>query len=241
MTDAVDGPEAGREGVVITREALRDGSLLAALRRRAPPDMTIRSDAELDASLDEALAGRDPAEDAWVFGYGSLMWNPAFAFAERRPGRLHGWRRRFCLWLRMGRGTPSCPGLMLALDRGGSCEGVAFRIPAAQARAELLLVWRREMLGGAYLARWVTVRTGRGAIRAVTFVANRRHDRYAGAMDEAEVAARIAAARGELGSCAAYLRQTVEHLRALGVHDRRMERIEALVARSRRPDEARMA
>ena len=85
MTDAVDGPEAGREGVVITREALRDGSLLATLRRRAPPDMTIRSDAELDASLDEALAGRDPAGDAWVFGYGSLMWNPAFAF-RAAPG-----------------------------------------------------------------------------------------------------------------------------------------------------------
>ena len=218
-------PQDAKTGVAITREALQDGSLLAALRARDVPGLVIRSDAELEASLDETLAAHNPASDAWVFGYGSLMWNPAFRYAERRTGTLHGWHRRYCLWLRIGRGTPDQPGLMLALDRGGTCRGVVFRIPAAEVRPELLLVWRREMLSGSYLARWAAVRTEVGPVRAVTFVANRRHERYAGRLTDAMIAGRIATARGELGSCAAYLRQTTDHLRALGLRDAGLERL----------------
>ena len=117
------------------------------------------------------------------------------------------------------------PGLMLALDRGGACRGIAFRIRAADLREELLLVWRREMLGGAYLARWVKLRTQDGPVRAVTFVVNRAFPRYAPALTEAEVAERIATAQGELGSCAEYFEQTVEHLHALGLRDAGLERI----------------
>ena len=229
MAETGEASGASKEGVTITRENLRDGSLLAAFRARLLPGMQVRSDAELEASLDEALAAHDSAADAWVFGYGSLIWNPAFHYAEHRVGTLHGWHRRFCLWLRMGRGSPDNPGLMLALDRGGTCRGVAFRIPAAEVRPELLLVWRREMIGGAYLARWVMVRTEAGPVRAVTFVANRENDRYAGRLGDAEIAERIATARGELGTCASYLQQTVEHLRALELRDTGLERLRRVV------------
>ena len=213
MSDA--GPKTGREGFVITRERLRDGSHLAGLRERATPEMPICSDAELDASLDATLAGSPPGEDVWVFGYGSLMWNPAFLFAERRLGTIKGLHRRFCLWMWRGRGTLECPGLMLALDRGGTCRGVAFRVEAAQARSELLLVWRREMLSGAYLARWVNVATEEGTVRAVTFVANPHHRRYAGKLSEAEAAATILRASGELGTCLDYFERTVRILQTL--------------------------
>ncbi len=224
-------PRTGREGFVITRDRLRDGSHLAAIRARATPDFPVRSDEEIERSLEETLARHRATEDVWVFGYGSLMWNPAFHFEERRLGIVRGWHRRFCLWLSRGRGSPDCPGLMLALDRGGVCRGVAFRVPAAHARDELLLVWRREMLSGAYLARWVTVATDEGAVPAVTFVVNQAHQRYSGKLGEAETADRILTASGELGSCLDYFERTVRILRTLQVRDAALERIEAEIAR----------
>jgi cation transport protein ChaC len=224
-------PRTGRDGFVITRERLRDGSHLAAIRARATPDFPIRSDEEIEASLAETLVRHDPAEDIWVFGYGSLMWNPAFHFAERRLGTIRGWHRRFCLWLSRGRGSPECPGLMLALDRGGTCRGVAFRIPAAEVRQELLLVWRREMLSGAYLARWVTIATDHGAVPAVTFVVNQAHRRYSGKLSEAETADHILKASGELGSCLDYFERTVRILHTLEVNDAALERIAAEIGR----------
>jgi len=214
---------------IVNREALRDGSLLAAARLRAPPGTVFRTDAEMQADFDAILASHDPAADIWLFGYGSLMWNPALHFAERIPGKAQGWHRRFCLWLRMGRGTPENPGLMLALDRGGSCHGALFRIPAHQARDELFLAWRREMFSGAYLSRWIVVDTERGPVRAVTFVANRRYPNYAGRLPESAIAERLATAKGTLGSCAEYLENTAESLRRLGRRDRSLERLQALV------------
>jgi cation transport protein ChaC len=215
---------------VITRERLRDGSHLAELRARAAPG-TIRSDSEIESSIAEALARRPKDGDVWVFGYGSLIWNPAFEFVEKRVALVRGWHRRFCLWLRGGRGTPESPGLMLALDRGGCCRGVAFRLDPRQIEEELLILWRREMLSGSYEARWLDARSCEGPVRVLTFVANRRHDRFTNLLSDEEVADRIAVARGPLGSCAEYLLNTVEHLEALGFRDQSLERIKMLVER----------
>ncbi len=212
---------------MITREGLADGSLLAGIRTRLPPGTLVRSDDEIAASLEQTLAAHDPTADVWVFGYGSLMWNPAFAYAERQVGVIRGWHRRFCLWLEMGRGSPANPGLMLALDRGGTCRGVAFRIPAHEVRSELLLIWRREMFGTAYLARWVQVHTAGATFPAVTFDVNRAYPRYSGRLDDAKAAMHIASAAGELGTCAAYLRNTLEHLESLGIRDAGLQRIAA--------------
>ena len=225
------GPDVASEDdrVRITREGLRDGSLLAAARLHMPPGTALLSDAEIEADLDATLAQHETNADVWLFGYGSLMWNPAIEFAERRAGVVQGWHRRFCLWLHMGRGSPDNPGLMLALERGGRCAGILFRIPAANARAELLLAWRRELFTGAYRSRWVIATTDAGPVRAVTFVANRAHLRYAGRLDEATVAARLATAAGSLGSCAAYLAATIGALRSVGLRDHAMERLQTLV------------
>ncbi len=215
--------------VAITREALRDGSLLAEARRRMPPGTVFRPEAEVEADLDAALKQHPPGEDVWLFGYGSLMWNPAFHFEERRGGIVRGWHRRYCLWLHGGRGSPEKPGLMLALDRGGSCAGILFRVAAAHARDELLLVWRRELFTDAYKARWVSAQTSAGPVRAVTFVANRLYRSYAGRLDEQEIAARLALASGTLGSCREYLTETLGALRSVGLRDRTLERLQRLV------------
>lgn len=227
MPDAVP-PDAR---AIITREALRDGSLLTRARQQMPPGTVMLSDEAIQADLDATLATHPVEEDVWLFGYGSLMWNPAMEFAERRPGTVRGWHRRFCLWMHGGRGTLDNPGLMMALEPGGSCAGMLFRIHAAEARHELLLPWRREMFTGAYRSRWVTAMSNEGPVRAATFVVNRAHSRYAGKLDDALVAARLATAAGALGSCAAYLSETLGALQSLGLRDRALERLQFLVGK----------
>ena len=100
--------------------------------------------------------------NVWVFGYGSLIFNPVIEHTERVNAKIYGNHRRFCLRTRIGRGSPDCPGLVLALDRGGSCAGVAFKLNPETAIAELDLLWRREMITLAYNARWVKLHTDTG-------------------------------------------------------------------------------
>jgi len=207
----------------LTREQIASGEVRRRIVASGYP-FPILSEAELDAALDATLSARNAAP-VWVFGYGSLMWNPAFFYAERRTGLVHGYHRRFCLWTHAGRGTPDNPGLTLALDSGGSCHGVAFRLAEDQAETELGIVFKREMVSGAYAPRWVKVRTPDGILRAVTFVINHDHDRYTGLLPEDRVAAVIASAAGPLGACAEYLHNTVEHLDALGIRDRPLCRL----------------
>ncbi|MBV9075923.1 MAG: gamma-glutamylcyclotransferase [Methylobacteriaceae bacterium] len=213
----------------ITRESLLDGRHLARARGRAHPDYPLRSDEELEASLDSMLSRHPPGTEGWVFGYGSLIWNPAFRFVERRPAVLRGYHRRFCLRLTRGRGSDEHPGLMLALDRAGMCRGVAFRIAAEELRHELLLIWRREMLFGSYQARWVEIATEAGSLRAIAFVVDRSHPRYVGSLPVSDVAERIRSGRGELGTNRAYFDETVAALSELGIRDAALERLRRLI------------
>lgn len=220
----------------ITRERLADGSMLAALRANAPKGTVIRSDAELAASLEQTLSECTAGEDVYVFGYGSLIWNPAFHFSERSRAFVHGWSRRFCIWMNFARGTPEQPGLMLALDRGGACIGVAFRIPFEQVREELGLLWRREMLTGVYDARWVTASMQDKTVRALTFVANRKHARYASGLNARQMADFISTAQGNLGTCLAYFDATVAALDELRIKDAGLHRLQlALSGRTPTP------
>lgn len=213
--------------MTLTRENIRNG-FIRKMMEEAPPGFRILSEEELESSLAGMFPVGRPEGDVWLFGYGSLIWNPAFHFAERRIGTVRGLHRRFCLWTTLGRGTPERPGLMLALDHGGSCRGVAFRIEADKAAEELQIVWRREMVSHAYIPRWVTVETADGPVRAITFTINRRHERYVGRMDDHEAAGVIAAASGRIGRCAEYLENTVQHLHELKIADRYMERLLSL-------------
>jgi cation transport protein ChaC len=204
-----------------------DGTLKARQREYAKihPDMKFRSEAEMAALLEAALAQHEPGHDLYIFGYGSLIWNPAFDYVEKRAALLHGYHRRFCLKMLMGRGTLETPGLMLALDHGGACKGVAFKIAAGEIHTELALLWQREMFGGAYLARWVRLTTSQGPIRALTFIINRKHPRYLPEISVEQTAALISTGCGDLGTCREYLENTIAHLAELGLRDSGLERI----------------
>ena len=193
-----------------------------------------------ERNVDRArILHRLPAgSDLWVFGYGSLIWNPAFHFLEHQKARIYGYHRRFCLWLTLGRGSPNLPGLMLALDHGGSCWGTAYRIAADKVATETDILWMREMISPSYHSSWVRLRIGEKRQNAVTFIINRANPRYAGRLNDAQTIYHLARAHGRLGSSRDYLEHTVNALREQGIPDQHLERLYAGVkAHGREPSE----
>jgi cation transport protein ChaC len=178
------------------------------------------------------LATHPDGEDLWVFAYGSLIWKPACEVEGQRHALLRGWHRKFCLRLVRYRGSADCPGLMMALDVGGSCRGVAQRIPARHIPERLAQLLRRETSTKpmSNVPRWVIVDTKQGRQRALTFAINRKGPTYAGPRTLEETAEILAKACGHWGTGAEYLMQTVAHLEDLGIHDRYLWRLQELVA-----------
>ena len=187
------------------------------------------SEAAIEGSLNRALAERNSDEPVWVFGYGSLIWNPLMRFAERRVAKVRGYHRGFYLWSKINRGSPEKPGLVLALDRGGSCGGVAYRLHPEHVMEEFKLLWRREMLAPAYFARWVDAHTDSGVVKALTFVVDRSTGEYAGRLSDDDIVSIALGAHGHFGSCADYLLDTAMSLEQHGISDQRMRRLARLL------------
>ncbi len=216
---------------LLSRDRIRDGAITEMLLEAESCGLiTITSDQDRRRSREQILSQADPGADIWVFGYGSLMWNPAFEYAERRVATLHGYHRRYCLRVHAGRATIDKPGLILALEPGGCCRGEAFRIPRQRAETELDIVWAREMVAMSYRPRWVRLNSTTRPFRAITFTAHRSGPRYAGRLPDDHVAAILAEAGGPLGTAIDYLEKTVSHLAEIGINDRHMS---ALLARIR--------
>lgn len=158
----------------------------------------------------------------WIFGYGSLMWDPGFQAAETRLAQLRGWHRSFCMWSVHYRGTTEAPGLVLALDEteGAVCNGVAFRPAPDEAAKVLAAIRKRELISEAYLERWLPVELDDGTtVLAVSYVINHAHAQYAGTMTVDRQASIIARAAGVRGPNRDYLDATALHLAALGIAD----------------------
>lgn len=192
------------------------------------------AEAEYHAIVREILAAAPSTGGVWIFAYGSLIWNPACAFVEERIGSALGWHRSFCLgWTTVFRASKARPGLMLAVDSGGECKGVAYRLPPGAAEENLGKLVRREMFGNPspIVPRWVSVRTGAGPLRAVAFVIDRKSGLYVSGLPIGEIAGALATAVGERGSMADYLYSTVKHLEERGIHDGHLWRLQELVAK----------
>ena len=165
--------------------------------------------------------------DIWVFAYGSLMWNPEFPHEESRPARLNGHHRALCLWSFDYRGTPEKPGLVLGLDRGGSCRGRAYRVSARDREAVIRYLDKREASDGEYFSRWLPARLEDDgtAISAYGFVVNPANRYYAGRLPLHETVRLVRQGHGDRGACLDYVRNTVAHLREMGIRDRALETI----------------
>lgn len=205
----------------ISRQGLEDGQLRDMIIQSGWSHLLL-DDAALHCSL---AAVRPPSAQCWIFAYGSLMWNPVFHPVEQRPGILYGYHRRFCFWIHAGRASPQHPGLMMGLRPGGSCRGMLLRVAEDEAERELALLWRREMVTGAYVPRLLPIRTPDGPVHALAFIANPRHPTFAGDLPLPEMASTIAKATGPLGGNLDYLQRTLDVLRRRGIPDRRLEQL----------------
>ncbi|AHG22094.1 transporter [Chania multitudinisentens RB-25] len=172
------------------------------------------------ASLECTLSRRPNNSPVWIFGYGSLMWNPVFESEEIRSATLQGWHRAFCLRLTAGRGTLAQPGRMLALKEGGQTIGLAFRLPEEKLREELELLWKREMVTGCYLPTWcdLTLEDGR-VVTALVFIMNPQHPLCEEDTRYQVIAPLIANASGPLGTNAQYLFALDNELKSHGMKD----------------------
>lgn len=169
--------------------------------------------------------------DFWVFGYGSLIWRPGFAHVETQRARLHGYRRSLCVYSFVHRGTRERPGLVLGLDRGGSCVGLAFRVPGDLRDEVLAYLRERELVTNVYLERMLKIRLDGGdTVDAVVYIVDRQHEQYAGALDVADAAAVVRGAVGQSGNNEDYVLSTLEHLEALGISDHWLEDVASQVA-----------
>jgi glutathione-specific gamma-glutamylcyclotransferase len=176
--------------------------------------------------------------DLWIFGYGSLMWRPGFAFVEQHAGRINGYHRCFCIYSTHHRGSPKRPGLVLGLDRGRSCDGMVFRVAPEHAQTTLAYLRRREQINGVYREARVHVTLTHGdhpepltrQIEAIAFIVERAHPSYAGHLPIATQAHLIRGAQGLSGPNLDYLINTVRQLRHMGLIERELERVAALAA-----------
>jgi glutathione-specific gamma-glutamylcyclotransferase len=171
-------------------------------------------------------AAVEPARDGdlWVFGYGSLMWRPGFAYTRRCKAILRGWRRSLCVYSHVYRGSPEQPGLVLALDRGGACPGVAFQIAPALRETTIRYLREREQVTAVYLERVMPVALENGErVPALTYVADRLHSQYAGRLDRDAMLKYVCAGKGQSGENAEYILETYDHLQEIGVHDGDLE------------------
>ena len=162
--------------------------------------------------------------DFWVFGYGSLMWRPGFAHQQTRRARLIGYRRALCIRSVVHRGTAERPGLVLGLDRGGSCIGLAFQVPQDLSEDVTAYLRERELVTRVYQEKRLPVLLEGGErVMALTYVVDRAHDQYAGRIGVEEAAQAVSGAAGESGANEDYVLNTVEHLQALGIRDHWLE------------------
>ena len=189
---------------------------------KKPPAARHRlSEEEKHRRLLEVRASRPKGEPVWIFGFGSLMWNPCYEYDVRTAAFLAGYERKFHIWSMGGRGTEDKPGLGLCLeDCYGGCRGIAYRLVEEHIEESWTRIWDREMSSGVYKATWVSVNTdAHGRVPALTFVADHSHPHYVGPMPMERMAEVMARAEGDRGLCRDYLANMIEEMHKINVRD----------------------
>lgn len=163
----------------------------------------------------------------WIFGYGSLMWRPGFEFVRSAAATVQGYHRSLCVYSHIHRGTPEKPGLVLGLDRGGSCHGIAFEIAPENWDETISYLRAREQVTSVYLEKKVRAKLREDAqrVNAVTYIADRKHTQYAGVLSRGKILTHVAQGHGVSGSCRDYVASTAEHLRSMNIRDHALEAI----------------
>jgi cation transport protein ChaC len=199
---------------------------IAASAHQPPPPPgapRLRDAAWHQASIARVLAHWDGRSDLWIFGYGSLIWRPEFTYLEARKARIHGYHRSLCLWSRINRGTPECPGLVFSLDQGGSCTGRVYRIAGADVRGVMPALWAREMPSAAYIPRWLRCRTAQGPVAGLVFTMDFSDTGYVPGLTLEQTLRIVRQGHGRYGPCMDYVLQTADALDAAGITDLKLQ------------------
>ncbi|MGJ4906287.1 gamma-glutamylcyclotransferase [Bradyrhizobium sp. HKCCYLS2058] len=173
-----------------------------------------------------------PDGDLWVFGYGSLMWRPGFDFVEQVPARLIGEHRALCVYSFVHRGTPEKPGLVLGLDRGGACRGIAFRVAADKRDETIAYLRAREQVTSVYreVTRSVWLENeARERVSALVYVVDRGHVQYAGRLSPQEQLRHVRQGHGQSGANRDYVISTVKAIEAQGFRDTQLHRLATML------------
>lgn len=184
---------------------------------------------EREASMLKTLGELEEQKNIWIFGYGSLIWRPEFAFEESRHASLDGYSRALCLWSCVNRGTPEQPGLVFGLKQGGICEGRVFRIPNKDIIGQFRQLWKREMPSESYIPLWLTCHTPEGPVKALVFVMDHQSKAYIGDLTEEETLEIVLNASGIYGPCHEYVTETADALTRSGIHDEHLIHLTALI------------
>lgn len=213
-------PRLMSEKSIVTRESLLNGEI-ERLVQHGRNGQRAMSDEERCELVQNTLDNLGEDSELWVFGYGSLIWNPAIDFEEQRRCCIKGYQKKFCFWTTLSRGCEEQPGLMIGLVEGHECNGVAYRIDSEKAASELDILFRREMGSFVYKPTWVEARCSQTntSFNALTFVVDSANDRYVEDLTQADMVSTIATARGPLGRNCDYLFQLSDKLCELGFED----------------------
>jgi cation transport protein ChaC len=195
-----------------------------------PFDPALRDGARMMAHTLDQWRAQGPRPDLWVFAYASLVWRPEFEAAEQRLAHVHGHHRCLQMWSRVNRGTPERPGLVFTLLPGGSCSGLALRVPHEQVESLMPTLWAREMPNPVYDPKWLLCQTAQGPVRALAFTLSRRSPSYTGHLSPERYRDIFAHSCGRYGTTLDYARKTFEGLLQHGIHDRALERLLKLAA-----------
>ena len=192
---------------------------------RIPWDPAQRNGQRMYEDMVAQWRAMGPRPDLWVFGYASLVWRPEFRAAEERLARVRGYHRCLKMWSRVNRGTHERPGLVFALMAGGSCQGVALRLPHDEVEAMLPTLWAREMPNPVYDPKWLRCDTAQGPVTALAFTLSRHSPNYTGALSAEQYRNIFTHSVGRYGSTLHYASQTLEGLRTHGIEDRALARL----------------
>ena len=190
------------------------------------------SEQEREDSMFHTLNQHPEQKNIWVFGYGSLIWRPEFAFEESRHAKLDGYSRALCLWSCVNRGTPEQPGLVFGLKPGGFCEGRVFRLPNENIEAQFRALWKREMPSESYIPMWLDCQTAEGVVKALVFVMDTHSKAYTGDLTDEEVLSLVLSARGCYGPCHEYVTQTSDALTQHGIQDEHLSHLSTLIKKA---------